>query len=101
VDKKKLDLIEGLKLVQQQGSSLFVDNATSSEKALIALYVISNLIAKNLKPFNEKFVKEYLIAESFRNSVTLEEASRIPLSDKTVKSRIDDITSSLENKNLY
>ena len=56
-----------------------------SEKVLIASYAILNLIAKNLKPFSDgKFVKECLIAivESFRNSVTLVEASSISLSDK-------------------
>jgi len=49
---------------------------------------------------NNKFVKECLIAaiESFRNSLTLKEAASIPLSDKTVKSRIDDMANSLERK---
>lgn len=103
VDKEKFDLIEGLKLVYQEGcsSNPSVDNATPSVKALTASYAISNLIAKNFKPFTEgKFVKECLIAavESFGNSLTLEEASSIPLSDKTIKTRIDDIACSLEKK---
>lgn len=103
VDKEKSDLIEGLKLVYQEGctSSSHVDNATPSEKALTASYKISNLTAKNFKPFCEgKFVKECLVAavESFGNSLTLEEAGSIPLSDKAVKSRIVDIASFLEKK---
>ncbi|EZA53800.1 hypothetical protein X777_06864, partial [Ooceraea biroi] len=75
--------------------------ATSSVKAFTAWYTISNLIAKNSKPFCEgKFVNKCLIAvvESFGNSLTLEEAASIPLNDKTVKLRIDDsISSSLES----
>jgi len=103
VDKEKSDIIEGLKLTYQEGcsSNSHVDNATPSEKALTASYAISNLIAKNSKPFSEgKFIKECIIAavKSFGNSLTLEEAASIPLSDKTVKSKIDDIASSLEKK---
>lgn len=103
VDEEKLNLIEGLKLVYQEGcsSSSYIDNATPSVKALRASYAISNLIAKNSKPFTEgKFVKECIIAavESFGNSLTLEEAASIPLSDKSVKSRVIDIASSLEDK---
>ncbi|XP_011172686.3 general transcription factor II-I repeat domain-containing protein 2-like [Solenopsis invicta] len=78
-----------------------MENATCSVKAVTASYAISNLIAKNSKPFCEgKFIKECLIAavESFGNSMTIEEAASIPLSDKTVKSRIGDIASSLETK---
>lgn len=103
VDEEKSNLIAGLKLVHQEGcsSKCDLDNATPSVKALTASYAISNLIAKNSKPFSEgKFIKECLIAavESFGNSLTLEEAASIPLSDKTVKSRVDDIASSLEQK---
>lgn len=103
VDEEKISLIEGLKLIYQEGrsSNSDIDNITPSVKALTASYAISNLIAKNSKSFCEgKFVKECLIAavESFGNSLTLEEAASIPLSDKTVKSRINDIASSLENK---
>ncbi|KYN16303.1 General transcription factor II-I repeat domain-containing protein 2A [Trachymyrmex cornetzi] len=103
MDKEKFDLIEELKLVYKDGcnSSSHVDNAIPSVKALTVLYAISNLIAKNSKPFCEgEFVKECIIAavESFGNSLTFEEATSIPLSDKTVKSRIDDIASSLQNK---
>ncbi|KAG5345717.1 GT2D2 protein, partial [Acromyrmex heyeri] len=93
---------KGLKLYKEDcNSSSYVDNATHSIKALTASYAISNLSVKNSKPFcKKKFVKECIIAavESFGNSLTLEEAASIPLSDKTVKSRIDDIASSLENK---
>ncbi|KAG5336983.1 SCND3 protein, partial [Acromyrmex charruanus] len=101
--KKNSILIEGLKLIYKEdcNSSSYVDNATHSVKALTASYAISNLSAKNSKPFCKKeFVKECIIAavESFGNSLTLEEAASIPLSDKTVKSRINDIASSLENK---
>ncbi|XP_026827608.1 general transcription factor II-I repeat domain-containing protein 2A-like [Ooceraea biroi] len=103
VDQEKSNLIEGLKLVYQEGcsSNSHIDNATPSVKALTASYAISNLLAKNSKPFCDgKFIKECIITavESFGNSLTLEEAASIPLSDKTVKSRIDDIASSLQNK---
>ncbi|KAG5335353.1 GT2D2 protein, partial [Acromyrmex heyeri] len=92
-----------LKLIYNINSSSRVDNATPSVKTLTASYAISNLITKNSKPFCEgEFVKECIIAavESFGNSLTLEEAASIPLSDKTVKSRIDDIAYSLELKSL-
>ncbi|XP_036139535.1 general transcription factor II-I repeat domain-containing protein 2B-like [Monomorium pharaonis] len=101
VDEEKFNLIEGLKLIYQEGCSSNIENVTPSVKALKASYAISNLIAKNSKPFCEgKFIKECLITavESFGNSLTLEEAASIPLSDKTVQSRISDIASSLENK---
>lgn len=102
-DEEKSNVIEGLKLVYQEGcdSNSQLENVTPSVKALTASYAISNLIAKNSKPFCEgKFIKKCLIAavESFGNSLTLEEAASIPLSDKTVKSRINDITCSLETK---
>jgi len=107
VDEEKFNLIEGLKLIYQEGCSpnsrdnASSDNASFSVKALTASYAISNLIAKNSKSFSEgKFVKECLIAavKSFGNSLTLEEAASIPLSDKTIKSRVNDIASSLEKK---
>ncbi|KAG5310833.1 GT2D2 protein, partial [Acromyrmex insinuator] len=41
-------------------------------------------------------IKHLIAVESFGNSITPVEASSIPLSDKTVKSRIDDIASSLK-----
>lgn len=100
VDQEKSNLIKGLKLIYQEGSSREgsnLDNITPSVKALTASYAIANILAKNSKPFTEgKFVKECLIAavESFGNSLTLEEAASIPLSDKVVKSRIEDIASS-------
>lgn len=102
VDEEKRNLIDGLKLVYQEGcSSSSVDNTTSSLKALTASYAISNLIAKHSKPFSEgEFVKECLIAavESFGNSMTLEEAASIPLNRLTIKSRVNNIASSLANK---
>lgn len=101
MNEEKFNLIEGLKLVYQEGcsSNSHIDNATPSVKALRASYAISDLIAKNSKPFSEgKFIKECIIAavEQFGNSLTREEAASIPLSDKTVKSRINDIASSLQ-----
>jgi len=47
-----------------------------------------------------KFMKVCIITavKAFGNLLTLEEAASIPLSDKTVKSKIDDIASSLEKK---
>ncbi|XP_067215683.1 protein FAM200A-like [Linepithema humile] len=101
VDEEKSNLIEGLKLIYQEGRSSNIDNATPSAQALAASYAISNLIAKNSKSFCEgNFIKECLIAavKSFGNSLTLEEATSIPLTDKTIKSRIDNIASSLEQK---
>lgn len=62
VDQEKSNLIEGLKLIYQEGSSREgsnLDNVTPSVKALTASYAIANIIAKNSKPFTEgKFVKE-------------------------------------------
>jgi cell division protein FtsI/penicillin-binding protein 2 len=59
VDEEKSNLIEGLKLIYEDGSISHVDNMKTSIKALTASYAISNLIAKNSKPFCEgKFVKE-------------------------------------------
>jgi len=85
VDQEKYNLIEGLKLVHQEGCSSIshVDNIISS-KALIASYIIFNLIAKHSKSFTEgQFVKECHIAavQSFKESLTLQEAANIPLSD--------------------
>lgn len=76
----------------------------SSAKAVTASYAISRLIAKNSKPFTEgEFVKECLIeaVKSFGNSLTLSKASSIPLSRKTVTSRITHIASSIEEKLKY
>ncbi|XP_067216876.1 protein FAM200A-like [Linepithema humile] len=85
VDEEKSNLIEGLKLIHQEVRSSNIDNATSSAQALAALYAISNLIAKNSNS-----------VKSFGNFLTLEEATSIPLTDKTIKSRIDNIASLLE-----
>jgi len=107
VDQEKFNLIEGLKLVYGENCSLVLDidnDATSSAKAVTASYSTSHLIAKNSKPFTEgEFVKECLIeaVKSFGNSLTLSEASSIPLSKKTVASRIIHIASSLEEKLKY
>jgi len=89
VGQEKYNLIEGLKLVHQEGciSISQVDNTTSS-KVFIASYAISNLIAKHSKSFTEgRFVKECLIAavQSFGESWTLQETASIPLSANTVK----------------
>lgn len=104
VGQEKYNLIEGLKLIYQEGcssNSHVVDNTTPSTRALTASYAISNIIAKYSKSFTEgQFVKECLIAavQSFGDSLTLKEAANIPLSAKTVKSRINCIASCLEEK---
>lgn len=104
VGQEKYNLIEGLKLIYQEGcssNSHVVDNTTYSTRALTASYAISNIIAKYSKSFTEgQFVKECLIAavQSFGDSLTLKEAANIPLSAKTVKSRINCIASCLEEK---
>ncbi|KYN30338.1 hypothetical protein ALC57_00198 [Trachymyrmex cornetzi] len=107
VGQEKHDLIQGLKLVYQEGSISDIEDCssssdtTSSIKALTASYAISNLIGKHSKPFTEgKFVKEYMVAavQSFGNLLTLQEAASIPLSAKAVKSRINGSALSLEEK---
>jgi len=104
VDQEKRNLIEGLKLIYQEGSnsSSFSDNDnTSSIKAVTASYAISLLIAKHSRPFIEgDFIKECLIeaVKSFGNSLTLAEVASIPLSKKTVASRIFNIACSIEEK---
>ncbi|EFN88756.1 hypothetical protein EAI_03829, partial [Harpegnathos saltator] len=63
VDEEKQNLIEGLKLVHQEGRDLSVENIQSSTKALTASFAIAHLIAKNSKSYSEgEFVKECLIA---------------------------------------
>ncbi|XP_076238656.1 general transcription factor II-I repeat domain-containing protein 2A-like [Calliopsis andreniformis] len=82
---EKFELIEGLKLVNTENPS----------------YAISLLIAKKGKPFTEgDFVKKCLTeaVSAFGNSISFEEAASIPLSDKTVASRISDISLSIEEK---
>ncbi|KYQ55832.1 General transcription factor II-I repeat domain-containing protein 2B [Trachymyrmex zeteki] len=105
--QEKHDLIQGLKLVYQEGSIYDIEgcssssDTTSSIKALTASYAISNLIGKHSKPFTEgKFVKECIVAavQSFGDLLTLQEAASIPLSAKAVKSRINDIALCLEEK---
>ena len=61
-------------------------------------------IAKYSKPFIEgDFIRECLIEaiKSFSNSLTLAKASSIPLTKKTVASRIHNITCSIEEKLKY
>ncbi|XP_070171334.1 protein FAM200C-like [Polyergus mexicanus] len=97
---------QSLKLVYEEGYSdntnFEIDNnAVSSEKAVTASYAISHLIAKHSKPFTEgAFVKECLIeaVKSFGNSLTLAEATSIPLNKKTVAARVTHIAYSIEEK---
>ena len=99
--REKFDLIEGLKLVHQEGRTYIHEESCSSEKARIVSYAISLLIAKQGKPFTEgDFVKKCLIeaVKSFGNCITLEEAASILLSNKTVSSRIFYIGASIEQK---
>ncbi|XP_046145595.1 general transcription factor II-I repeat domain-containing protein 2B-like [Osmia bicornis bicornis] len=82
---EKLNIIEGLKLVYQEGA-LPPSINSSSQKSVLASYAISLLIAQNAKPFSEGvFVKNCIIeaVKAFGNSLTLEEAMSIPLSSKT------------------
>ncbi|XP_070170889.1 general transcription factor II-I repeat domain-containing protein 2-like [Polyergus mexicanus] len=97
---------QSLKLIYEEGYSdntnFEIDNnAVSSEKAVTASYAISHLIAKHSKPFTEgEFVKECLIeaVKSFVNSLTLAEATSIPLNKKTVAARVTHIAYSIEEK---
>ena len=82
---KNFDLIEGLKLVYQEGRTYIPEEASSVEKARIASYAISHLIAKQGKPFTEgDFVKKCLIeaVKSFGTCITLEDAESIALGRK-------------------
>ena len=94
-------MIQQLKFVYQEACNSSSDTITSSTKAITALYAIFHVIAKHSKPFtDDEFVKECLIAtvQSFRDSLTLEEAASILLSANAVKSRINCIASSLQEK---
>ena len=95
---KKLNVTEGLKLVYQKSSiSSFL---SSFQKSLQASYAFL-FIAQNFKPFTESvFVKNCIIeaVKAFDNSLTLEEAINIPLSAKTVTSRIVDISDFIRDK---
>jgi len=87
-----------LKLVYQEDT---IPSENSSQKSLIASYAISLLTAQNSKPFTEgSFVKNCIIeaVKAFGNSLTLEEAMSIPLSAKTITSRITDISNSVREK---
>ncbi|XP_076654516.1 general transcription factor II-I repeat domain-containing protein 2B-like [Halictus rubicundus] len=100
-DSEKLSLIEGLKLVYKECRTYIPEVTSLSEKAHNASYAISLLIAKEGKPFTEgDFIKKCLIeaVKLFGNSLTLEEAASIPLSGKTVRSRILDIGASIEDR---
>ena len=87
VDEEKFNLIEGLKLVYQEGCNPIFEvdnNASSSAKAVTAPYAMSRHIAKHSKPFTKgEFIKECLIeaVKSFGNLLTLSEASSIPLKE--------------------
>lgn len=99
--REKFDLIEGLRLVYQEGRTYIPEASSSSEKACIASYAISLLIAEHGKPFTEgDFIKKCLIeaVKSFGECITLEEPASIPLSKKTVSSRILNIGASNEQK---
>lgn len=111
--REKLDLIEGLKLVNRE-SLTYIRNrasnrarkseqASSSNEARNASYAISFLIAKNSKPFSDgTFIQKGLIEtiKSFGGSITLEQAETIPLivSRRTVTRRISDISVYFEQK---
>lgn len=105
----KFNIIEALKLVYQESRPIFNNNnlnndGTFSKKAVTASYTISHLLAKHSKPFTKgAFIKKCLIeaVKSFGNSLSLSEASSIPLSKNTVASRITHITSSIEEKLKY
>ncbi|KAL6421117.1 hypothetical protein ACFW04_014112 [Cataglyphis niger] len=102
--KEKINLINSLKLVYEEGCNdntnfEINNNATSSEKAVTASYAISYLIAKHSKPFTEgEFIKECLIegVKSFGNSLILAEAS-ISLNKKTVAARLSIFTRIVQN----
>ena len=101
VRQEKSNLIEGLKLIYQEGLNSNNNDATSSVKAVSASFAISLLLAKHSRPFIEgDFIKKCLIeaVKSFGNSLTLAEASSIPLSRNTVVSRINNIACSIEEK---
>lgn len=101
VGHEKSNLIEGLKLVYAESCTAIpnVIDGISSKCALAASYAISHRIAKQSKPFTEgNFIKECIIdaVKSFGNTLTLEQAASIPLTDKTVTSRVNAISTSIE-----
>lgn len=104
VGVERHNLIEGLKLVYYQGHDNVksdVDDVTLSENALVASYKISQMIAKRSKPFSDgKFIKDCIIeaVNAFGGSLNSKDASSIPLSAKTVASRITNIADCIENK---
>ncbi|EFN87141.1 SCAN domain-containing protein 3, partial [Harpegnathos saltator] len=68
---------------------------------LVASYKISHMIAKHSKPFTDgKFIKDCIIdaVNAFGGSLDIKEASSIPLSVKTVSSRIANIADCIEDK---
>ncbi|EZA53490.1 General transcription factor II-I repeat domain-containing protein 2B [Ooceraea biroi] len=99
-DTEKLNIIEALKLVYQD-DVVSSPPENSSEKPLLASYAISLLIGQNSKPFTDgTFIKNCIIeaVKSFGNSLTIDEAMSIPLSAKTITSRITDISNSIQEK---
>ncbi|KYN03873.1 General transcription factor II-I repeat domain-containing protein 2B, partial [Cyphomyrmex costatus] len=99
-NSEKLSVIEGLKLVHQE-NSIPSSSSNDDSSSLQASYAVSLLIAQNSKPFTEgAFIKDCIIetVKAFGNSLTLEQAVNIPLSAKTVTSRIADINDSIGDK---
>ncbi|XP_070169425.1 general transcription factor II-I repeat domain-containing protein 2-like [Polyergus mexicanus] len=104
--QEKLKILEGLKLVYQEGDSICQDTLISNashdnEKAVAASYAISFLIAKHSKPFADgEFVKKCIVeaVKSFDNRLTVDEAASIPLSIQTIGRRINNIASSIKDK---
>lgn len=74
----------------------------SSEKALLASFEVSQLIAKAMKPhtIGETLVKPCLITavESVLGTEASKKIKEIPLSNNTVKARIDTMSSDIEDQ---
>ncbi|XP_066592988.1 general transcription factor II-I repeat domain-containing protein 2B-like [Prorops nasuta] len=103
-DDERRNLIEGLKLVLKQYSdeppNLDIAAQTSSF-ARKASYDISLLIAQRGKPFVDgEFIKSCLLkaVNAFGGSLTVDDVLQIPLSDKTVASRVQVIAGSIKEK---
>jgi hypothetical protein len=101
---EKSALIEALRLVYQQRFEAISDTSDDEEDkqpAIRASYAISHLIAKHSKPFADgDFIKECMLAavKSFKNALTSKDINNIPLSRKTVKSKIVTTACSIEEK---
>ncbi|XP_066590714.1 general transcription factor II-I repeat domain-containing protein 2B-like [Prorops nasuta] len=103
-DDERRNLIERLKLVLKQYSdeppNLDIVAQTSSF-ARKASYDISLLIAQRGKPFVDgEFIKSCLLkaVNAFGGSLTVDDVLQIPLSDKTVATRVQVIAGSIEEK---